>query len=254
MLGFLFGRKKEENATVSKWEESGKISISGRLKSVQHLREQLGKLSIFSQIQEEEEGLTTLIVESTDKDKKPHLFIKLAFSQDSAKAVYSIPPEVPNPLARKLQVVKTLLTLLSLLEEADAFVPERADLYTKAMGALDLGAEFADADSLRMKYDLDRYVHENSAMKADLATIKQEKEGLDHQMLELERKCSHLEERVRQLEGMTDGELDREIVRWIGEHGGRLDEDGFCSAMRLSGSRLGERLDSLSKRGVIRIV
>jgi len=159
-----------------------------------------------------------------------------------------------HPDMRKLHVAKTLFTLLALLEEQGAFIPKRHDLYNKTMEALELGMGFFGIDPLRMKFELDNYAKDNGDMKTELSSLKLEKEGLNHQLLELDKRCSMLEDRIRQLEGMTDAELDREIIRWVGEHDGKLDDEGFCSAMNIRCQRLEERLDSLSKRRVIRIV
>ncbi len=250
-MDLLQGNKS--NLTPTR-EASAKIKILGNLKNIAKLRKEIHKLSIFNEVRWENGVLSCLIVESADKDKTPHLFIRFSFKQDSASAEYSIPPEVVHPDARRLHVVKTLFTLLSLLEERGAFISRRDDFYNKTMEALELSAEFFGIDPLQMKFELDHYAKDNGFMKTELSSLKLENEGLNHQLLELDKKCNLLEDRVRQLEGMTDNELDREIIRWIGEHGGKIDDEGFCSAMNIRCQRLDERLDSLSKRGVIRIV
>jgi len=253
MLDFLKRKKKEEKEQKGR-KESGEIGIKGKMKSMSDLKKELKKLTIFGEIKEENGGITGLIVESTDKNKNPHLFIRINFNKDSVTANYSIPPEVPNPTMRELHVTRTVFTILSLLEERSVFLPERADLYSKTMKALELGNGLADSDSLKMKYELQRCTADRGLMKQELDILRQEKEGLNHKLLELEKKCSLLEDRVRQLESMTDSELDREIIRWVEEHDGTLDEEGFCSSLGVQGRRLEERMDSLSKRGVIRIV
>jgi hypothetical protein len=40
----------------------------------------------------------------------------------------------------------------------------------------------------------------------------------------------------------------------VEEHDGKLNDAQFCSALAIGARRLEERLDSLSKRGVIRFV
>ncbi len=235
-------------------ETCGKMKILGKLKNIAKLRKEIDNLAIFSEVKWETGALSGLIVENTDKDKRPHLFMKVLFTRDFASVEYSIPHEVAHPDARRLHVAKTLFTLLALLEDRDAFIPKMDDFYNKTMEALELGMEFLAIEPLRMKFELDQYEKDNKAMKTELVSLKLEKEGLNHQLLELDKRCNQLEDRVRQLDGMTDIELDREIMRWVGEHGGKLDDEGFCSAMNIGGQRLEERLDALSKRGVIRIV
>ena len=133
-------------------------------------------------------------------------------------------------------------------------MPDREDLYGKMTEAFAIVKNFADHDSLKMKFELDSLRKDNSALKIELSNLKEEKEGLNHQLVELEKKCTHFDERVRQLESLTDRELDREIVKWVEEHDGKLDDVRFCGSLGIRGSRLEERLDSLSRSGVIRFV
>jgi hypothetical protein len=249
----LAGRKPAKKQEVRERPPSGSVSVKGRLVSAAKLRAELQGLSVFQNVKEQKESIHAMIVESTDKNKNPYLYINFVFGEGGVEAGFSIPPEVPNPTVRRLQVCRTVFTMLSLLEARGAFSPDHGDLYTKTMEALDLGINLADADSLRMKYLVDGYSAENASMKGELTRLKADKEGLNHQLMELERKCQQLEERVKGLEVMTDTELDREIVKWVGEHNGKLHSAKFCGSFRISGQRLEERLDSLSKRGVVRV-
>jgi predicted RNase H-like nuclease (RuvC/YqgF family) len=155
---------------------------------------------------------------------------------------------------RRLKVMKTLFTVLSLLENRGAFIPDREDFYSKTMEAFDISTSFSDMEPLRMKYDLSRYAEENSRLKAEMIKLKEEKEALSHEAVEQDRKIEVIEERVRKLESMTDNELDREIIRWVEDHSGKLHEEKFCTSFSIKAQRLEERLDALSKAGVIRIV
>ena len=197
--------------------------------------------------------LSATIVESTDRNKNPYLFIRFDFADDGVEVDFSIPPEVPNPSLRALQVSRTLFTVLSLLESRGVFIPDRADLYQKTMEFFDAALDFAGADCMTLKYHLDRYTAENSSLKIEMAKLKSEKEGLNHGVMELERRCQEQEERVRQLERLTDSELEQEIIKWVEEHNGKLSPQKFCSAFGMGRQRLEERLDSLSKRGVVRL-
>jgi hypothetical protein len=244
------GKKKEE---TKERPESGTIELKGKSKDSKKLRSELGSLSMFQGIKEEDGSVKAMVVESMDRNKKPYKYISFTFSKDGAKAYYSIPPEVPNPTLRRLQVTKSVFTILSMLEARGVFLPDREELYSRTMEAFDLGAAFADADTLKAKYMLERYAVDNSKMKAELAKLKEEKEGLDHELLELEKRCQALEDKLGRMESMTDRELDREIVKWVEDHYGKLNEERFCESFGVPAQRLEERLDSLSKRGVIRI-
>ncbi len=251
----ILGKKeKPKDVEAKPRDTSGIISVMGKMESPKKLMNELTSLSIFQDSDKKEDTVKAMIVESTDRQKNPYLYISLVFSPGSAQATYSIPPEVPNPTVRRLQVVKTMFTLLSLLEAKGAFMPDRKDLYSKTMEALDIASGFSGSDALKMKYDLDRYAGENAFLKTELSKLKEEKDGLGLRLLEFEKKEQQLEERVRQLEGLTDNEIDRELIKWVEEHSGKLNDVQFCSTFAIGAQRLEERLDSLSKRGVIRLV
>ena len=84
------------------------MKILGKLKNIAKLRKEIHKLSIFNEVRWENGALSCLIVESTDKDKTPHLFIKFSFKQDSRIGRIFHTPEVAHPDARRLHVAKTL--------------------------------------------------------------------------------------------------------------------------------------------------
>jgi hypothetical protein len=243
----------ETRAEAQERPSTGSIRIRGRLANPAALKAELKSMSIFGEPDEKGGCVSAMIVESMDRERKPHLYVSFLFGPGVIEAEYSIPPEVPNPAVRRIEATKTAFTVASLLESRGAFLPERADLYQKTMEALDAGVHLADADTLKAKYRLDGLSAENSSMKAEVSGLKAEKEGLNHQLLALERKCQLLEERVKALETMTDSELDKEIVRWVEEHNGRLDSAKFCGSFGVRGQRLEERLDVLAKQGVLRV-
>jgi hypothetical protein len=182
------------------------------------------------------------------------MYILLNFTTEGLEVVYSIPPEVANPRMRMLEVMRSLFTTVSLLEAKGIFHPDREDLYSRTVEAFDVVSSFADTDMLQLRYRFDCLLAEKSNLRTELRVLKNEKEGLNHQLVELEKRNEFLEDRVKRLESLTDTELDREIIRWVEDHSGRLQEDRFCESFGISGQRLEERLDSLSKSGVIRIV
>jgi hypothetical protein len=254
-LDSVLGKKeKPKDLEAKPRDTSGTMTVRGKMVSPKKLMNELASLSIFQGSDKKDDAVRAMIVESTDRQKNPYLYIRLVFSPESAEATYSIPSEVPNPTLRRLQVAKTLFTLLSLLEAKGVFLPDRNDLYSKTMEALDIASGFSSSDALKMKYDLDRYAGENGVLKAELSKLKEEKDGLGLRLLEFEKKEQQLEERVRQLEGLTDSEIDREIIKWVEEHSGKLNDVQFCSTFAIGAHRLEERLDSLSKKGVIRLV
>lgn len=246
------GKEKKPNGFAR--PSSGTIKIKGKMKDASKLKKELNSLPVFSEVKEEDKKVKAMIVESTDRNKKPYLYISFSFSKNGAEAYFSIPPEVPNPSLRKLEVMKSVFTSLSMLEVKGVFVPDREDLYSKTMESFEIGSAFADMDSLRIKYRLERSAMENEKLKEELGKLKEEKEGLNHELLELEKRCQVLEDRLNRLESLTDNELDREIIKWVEDHYGKLNEEKFCDAFNVSGQRLEERLDVLSKKGVIKLV
>lgn len=239
----------------SNWDSGilcGYIVFNGKVNDKKTLLTELSALSFLKEVMGERDSITAIIVESTDKFRKPYLFIRFAFRNCEMRTEYSLPAEVPNPELRKLEAMRTSFTLLSLLEQKKAFIPDRKAMYEKIVGALELGSAFASTDTLRMKYEYDLQKAENSDLKRELSALKLDKNSSNSKLLELGVKCKRLEERVKFLESATDNELDRKILSWVIEHGGKLNEGLFCTAFGIGGARLEERLDSLSKRRVIR--
>lgn len=232
---------------------SGNMAFKGMVKNAAKLKHELAALPGFSGVGGSKEEVTAMMVESTDKNKNPYLYISFSFGKGGAVISYSIPPEIPNPSLRRLQVSRTAFTCLSILEEKGAFVPDRADFYTKAMEAFEDITGLMDTDTMRMRYELGRYSEENARVKEELAKSKEEKDRLGLELLELQKSLQNADERLKKLEGMTDRELDREIIRWVGDHDGKLNDEKFCASFGINGQRLEERLDSLSKRGVVRL-
>lgn len=233
---------------------SAALKLGARVASAAKLKSELASLAMFQDVREDGGAVRGMIVESTDRNKKPHLYISFTFGKETLEVEYSIPPEVPNLMVRKLDVLKSVFTVISLLEARGVMSPDRGDLYGKTLEAFTISSAFADTDVLRMKHELDVARARNASAGASLAALKAEKDGLSLQLLELEKRCQLLEARVKQLEGMTDAELDREIMRWVEDHSGKLNDARFCESIGITGQRLEERLDSLSKKGVIRIV
>ncbi len=234
--------------------ESGSLAIKGETKNLTKLEKELKTISVFSEVKKEKDQLVAMIVESTDRNKKPYKYIQFTFTPGSAEVFFTNPPEVPNPTIRRLEVTKSFFSVLSLLESNGVFVPDRKELYEKTMDAFEIRESFVSSDVQRMKYDLDKARLENSRYKEELTRLKNEKESLTHELLGLEKKTQLLEDRVRKLESLTDNEIDQNILKWVEEHDGSLNEGKFCDTYGINAQRLEERLDALSKKGVIRIV
>lgn len=249
----IFQKEKKEEKAQER-PSSGTVQIKGKMKDAAKLEKELKSMSLFHEVSKSGKKIEAIIVESTDRNKKPYLYITFSFSDDSVEVYYSITPEVPNPTLRKLNVLKSVFTTLSLLEAKGAFQTDREELYAKTMEAFEISSSLADVDSLKMKYELERYAVENAKNKEEVKKLKNEKEGLNHELLGLEKRCQLLDERVAKLESLTNGEIDREIVKWAEDHYGKLNSEKFCDSFNVSAQRLEERLDALSKKGGIKIV
>ncbi|MFH1221943.1 MAG: hypothetical protein V1492_02560 [Candidatus Micrarchaeota archaeon] len=258
MIGSIFdsllGKKKEVKKEQVERKTSDKVELRGKMKNAAKLKKALAAIPVFDSVQVSKDTVSAMIVESTDKQKNPYRYINFLFSPNGVEVFYTMPPEVVNPVKRELEVMKTAFTVISLLENEEVFLPNREDLYTKAAEAFDRSLSLLGSNVLRVKYELGRSNTENIALKTEAASLKEAKAGLNHQLMELEKKIQQLEERIKHLEGLTDAELDREVVKWVEEHNGKLNDARFCASFNIAGQRLEERLDVLSKTGVIRIV
>lgn len=252
-------RKKDVGYEMSKRTEgtdpsSGMVEIKGNIIAKKKALDTLSGISAIENVEISNDEIRAQIVESTDRNKKPYLYVHLRFTKDKAIAEYSITSEVPNPDMRRISVLGTLLSIISILESKSAFWASRQDVFEKATEAIEFASKSAPRDHLRLRFDLEKCLQEASKLKVENNALKEEKDGLVSQVMEMERQLQDYEERVSSLERMTDGELDSEILKWVEEHGGELNDVNFCGAHSINRARLGERLDSLSKRGVVRFV
>lgn len=229
------------------------ITIPGTTASLEKLEKELKEMNFFSNI-EKNDKIEAIIIESFDRKKNPYKYIKFTFTGTYSEVFFTNPPEVPNPTIRKLEVIKSFFSLLNLLEIKGLISPNRKELYENAMDTFEIRESFASSDIQRMKFEFDKYVAENLKNKEDLTKLKKEKETLTQELLGLEKKCQLLESKISKLESLTDTEIDQNILKWVEEHEGNLNEKKFCLTFNVPAQRLEERLDSLSKRGVIRIV
>ena len=232
----------------------GTIEIGGVLVGKMRALDLLSSISAISNPEIEGECVSAMIVESTDRSKKPYLFIKLILTKSQAIAEYSVTKEIVNPNMRRLTVMGTFFNILSVLECEGAFRSSASCMYISTSEAIRTASSFIGSEPLKLKYNLDLCRHENAKLKEENDGLKEEKEGLGFQCMEMERRLDSALDRVSSLEGMTDNELDSEILRWVDEHGGKLHEEGFCRAHAIRSTRLEERLEALSKSGVIRFV
>jgi hypothetical protein len=242
---------KKETAK-EKEEEIQSISIAGkRKKDCAKLLESLG---IFNEVKKNNDAVEATIVESTDRKKNPYSYIHLKAGKDCITAEYTVRKIVPNSKKRRLDVMRNIFMTVSFLESKGGFEPDPKQRYLLQMECMDMCENFLDANSLKIKHEYDRIVSEHDVARKELERLKKENETLSNSNLELERRNSHLDQRVSRLEGMTDRELDREIIKWVEEHHGEINDEKFCSVFGLKMARLEERLDAMAKEGIIRIL
>ncbi len=250
----IFRRKEAGNHEKQQRLSCGSVTVRGSLISKKKAFDALLGISAIEKVELDGGAVKGMIIESADRNKRPHLYIGLRFGQGAAVAEYSIPQEVPDPDARRISVIDTMLSLLSILEEEGAFKPSNQGVYELASDAIRLSGGYVGVDIQRLKAGLEQSTRESARLIEENGLLKEEKEGLGFQCMEMERKIQDYEERISSLERMTDSQLDSEILRWVEDHGGKLHDSGFCRAHSIGQARLEERLDALSKRGVIRIV
>ncbi|MFH1285856.1 MAG: hypothetical protein ABIH99_04700 [Candidatus Micrarchaeota archaeon] len=251
---FLLDKKKTEKKIkvverVSSQETKSMKIPAKLLSSLSEVKKALSEISVITEVKEEKNGVKASIVESMDRQNNPYLFVSFAFGEREIAVEYSITPEVPNVDERKINVCQVLLEILSFIEGRKSYEIDRTPVYEFISSALASALEFVTVDYSNLKFKHDTLSAEHKKLVEKLAKLENEKEELNNNYFEMVKRNESLEERVKQLEKLTDEELDEEITKWIGEHDNQMDEGKFCKIYNVPRSRVQERIERMLKEG-----
>lgn len=224
-----------------------KITIKGKqLRNFQKLKGEFEGLG-FTAVSSEKGRLVLEKTETESLKGKAHSFYRASFLPDKLEFTYSIGA---NKRKRDLEA---LFLLSSMIKVADGFYEfSNRDVCAAFSKALDSELSLADSEKYATAgqlLDLQEKFDSLSRKYRDLALSSEQNARI---LLECEKKRDSYQERIRQLEGVSDELLRQEVFKWLKTHSGEISVSQFAKSYDIAPARVEEALDALSKSGHIR--
>ena len=227
------------------------FSIKGRLKTdYKKIAEVLRTIS-FIEVAVEKDAVDVLYVESRDINKNPYIFSLIKIMDDKIDVVYTIPKGI-SPTKRRLDVIRYLLNILTL-------ITEHYEVDDKVLYQL-IEKSISDIlDSISMDYSklytaYDSLKKEVLDLRKKVERLTQQNDELTTQNYELKSYNDELKLRLKELEGMSDELLKAKIQEWITEHNGEINVLEFSKVHHVPESRVEQMLNELVNEGYLEVV
>lgn len=224
-----------------------KARLKGTMKDVAGLLRTIS----FLEVAAEKDAVNAVYVESRDINKNPYLFSILKLKEDELEVLYTIPSEIA-PRKRKLDVIRYLLNILSLVEDVYS-IDSKVVYQLLETSVKDL------LDSVTMDYSKLYTAYDSLKKDADDLTkrverLKDQTEALSAQNYELKSSNDELTLRVKDLEGLSDETLKARLQEWVVEHDGVINVIEFTKIHKAAESRVEQMLNKLVAEGYLEVI
>ncbi|MDE1833050.1 MAG: cell division protein ZapB [Candidatus Micrarchaeota archaeon] len=229
----------EVNVIEPKTDE---ITLKGSLSgSFEQIQARLSPLQLFT-TDITPDGLTVLRVESRDIQKRPFLFIIITLGRDKASIRYTIGLD-SSPKMRRLYVLKTLLSVLSLV--TDLYHVDDTEIFQHLDSSIDevLGSVSQSYSTLFNNYD--SLFNEFRELKRRNIELASSNKNLTVQASQLSDENQELKTRLKSLETYSDEALMVMIEDWIESHDNTIDVNGFANNYKIVPTRVEEMLNKM---------
>ncbi len=220
---------------------SFEASLKGNLRKLKEELEGLG----FSSVSFEGGKLIVEKIEATDIKGNPTLFYKFVFYPEKINVFYSLSNQ---KLKRNIEILATILNMFKVCEKYyEINITPLFNLFLTTINEVkeifDENLNLYDIKELKINYD---------ALKEKYKELLSSNEENAKILLECEKKRDKYYNRIKELEGMSDERLRREVFRWIKTHNGEMDINEFIKHYKVSYARVEEVLNYLLKNKYIR--
>jgi regulator of replication initiation timing len=227
------------------------LKISGKAKKdLKEIANILRTVS-FLEVAQEKDAVHAAYIESRDINKAPYLFSIMRIKVNELELIYSIPPEMA-PKKRKLEMIRYLLNILSLIE--DAFTIDQKTLYQLVELAIKEIENDVTMEQSKIFTAYDTLKRELETLKRKVQRLSEENESLRNKNYELKAKYDEAIVRINNLETLSDETLKSRIQEWISEHDGEINIYEFCKTYNVSETRVEEILNKLVNEGYLELV
>jgi len=241
------GQKEAAHAPqVDGFKLKGRLE-KGKLKDLANVLRSIS----FLELAPEKDLLNVIYVESRDIDKNPYLFSIVKIKEDEMEVMYTIPSEI-SPKKRRVDVIRYLLNILSLIESS--YTVDNKTVYQLIENAIKelAGSVTMDYNKLFTSYDSLKKEVDDYRKKVDRLT--EQSQALTSQNYELKTQNDELRLRVQQLEGLSDEALKGKLQEWVAEHSNSINISEFTKVYKVSEARVEEMLNRLVGEGYLEVI
>jgi regulator of replication initiation timing len=203
----------------------------------------------FLKVAQEKDAVSVAYVESRSIDKSPYLFSLMKFKKGEIEAVYTIPSN-SSPTKRKLDVLRYLLNMLTLVEPYYSIDNKVVyQLIEETMMQLE---EYTTGDYKKLYREYDVLKREVENLRRSSRIYKAQVKSLSKENYELKNENDELKVRFEKLHGgISDSVLMSRIQEWIAGHSGSINIVEFSRFNKIPEARVEDALNSLVRQGFI---
>lgn len=219
------------------------------LGSFEDIYKRLSTLQLFS-IGKSQNGLRLLRVESRDIQKRPFLFLIIDMRPDKVSVDYTIALD-SSPKLRRLFVLKTLLSVLSLA--SDLYSVDNTELFQHLDSSIDdvLNSITQSYSSLFNNYD--SLFNEYREIKRLNIELEASNKNLTVQAMQLNDENKTVKEQIKNLEAYSDSALMVMVQDWLEAHDSTIDINEFAKNYKMSQTRVEQVLNRMVSLGYIEL-
>jgi hypothetical protein len=231
---------------VDGFKVKGKL-VKGKLKDLATILRSIS----FLELAPEKDVLNVIYVESRDIDKNPYLFSIVKVKEDELEVMYTIPSEI-SPKKRRVDVIRYLLNILSLIESS--YSVDNKTIYQLIETAIKELAGSVTMDYNKLYTSFDSLKKEVDDFKKKVDRLTEQNQALTSQNYELKTQNDDYKLRLPQLEGLSDEALKGKLQEWVAEHSGTINITEFAKLNKVPDARIEEMLNKLVSEGYLEVV
>lgn len=224
--------------------------MAARTLPVSALMKSLSALSFLRLAQDasDPETVLALNIESRDISKNPYLFSICYFRPQAIDLLYTQLP-TSSPRQRRLDMVKYLLNLLTIAEEA--YHVDNKHLFQLTEGALSDMNEYVSMDYQKLFSAYDALKGSVGEGQKRIRELSDTNSQLAKDNYDLKNRLDELTLRLQQVERYSDAVLSVKIQQWLSEHNGEINLSEFSRVHGVSEARVEQVLNQLVSDGYL---
>jgi hypothetical protein len=217
--------------------------------SFDEIAKRFASLQLFS-LAKSSSGIKLLRVESRDIQKKPFLFLIINLQSDKVTVDYTIALDA-SPKLRRLYVLKTLLSVLSLT--SDIYRIDDTELFQYLDSAIDDVLNSISQNYSALFNNYDSLFNEFREIKRLNIELGASNKNLTVQALQLSDENKQFSEQLKQLQGYSDAALMVMVEDWLQAHDATIDINEFAKNYKMTPTRVEQILNKMVTLGYIEL-